>query len=108
MALSKQLRTDFTGYGFILPNIIGVFLFFVLPIAFSLVISFTDWDFTWGIGNWNYVGLENYLKIWKDGWFVRSLINTLILSFSSVFFVIIFAIAFATIIDTYCYGSIPH
>jgi len=107
MTLSKQLRTDITGYAFILPNILGVVLFFLVPIVFSLVISFTDWDFTWGIGNWNWVGLENYLEIWKDGWFVRSLINTVILSFGSVFFIIIFAIVFATIIDAQCYGSIP-
>jgi len=49
MTLSKQLRTDLTGYAFILPNILGVVLFFLVPIVFSLVISFTDWDFTWGI-----------------------------------------------------------
>lgn len=106
MKLSKQLKIDLSGYLFILPNIIGVLLFFIIPILFSLVISFTDWDFTMGIGNWNFVGFQNFIDIWQDQWFVSSLLNTLLLSFVSVFFIIVISIVFATIVDSYCYGSV--
>ena len=50
--MSRQLKTDLVGYSFILPNIIGVLLFTLIPMVFSLVISFTDWDYTQGLGNW--------------------------------------------------------
>ena len=61
--MNKQLRTDLVGYSFILPNIIGVVLFTIIPIVYSFIISFTDWDFTHGIGNWNFIGLKNYHKL---------------------------------------------
>ena len=54
--MSRQLKIDLVGYSFILPNIIGVLLFTLFPMIFSLIISFTDWDYTQGIGNWNFVG----------------------------------------------------
>ena len=60
MKLSRQFRTDLAGYAFILPNIIGVFLFTLFPMLFSLFISFTDWDYTQGFGNWNFVGIDNF------------------------------------------------
>lgn len=57
--LSRQARTDITGYLFILPNIIGVLAFTLFPLLFSLYISFTDWEFTKGIGNWSFNGGAN-------------------------------------------------
>ena len=40
----KSLRHAVTGYAFLLPGIAGFALFTLLPIIFSLVISFFDWD----------------------------------------------------------------
>ena len=107
MKLSKQARIDITGYMFILPNIIGVIIFTLIPIIYSLIISFTDWDFTMGIGNWNFVGLKNFIDIWKDQWFLDSFRNTILFSFSTVFFTIIISIVLAAVIDRYCYGAVP-
>ena len=54
--LSKQLRTDLVGYSFIAINLIGMLCFTLIPMVFSLIISFTNWDFTKGIGNWTFIG----------------------------------------------------
>lgn len=102
MKLSRQIKTDIAGYLFILPNILGVLLFTFFPIIISLIISFTDWDFTKGIGNWNYIGLDNFIKMWKDTWFINSLKNTVIFAFSSVALTLVIALVLAVIIDRFC------
>ena len=40
--LSPQVRTDLTGYSFLLPNLIGCALFTFIPVLLSMFISFTD------------------------------------------------------------------
>lgn len=107
MKLSKQLRTDLTGYLFILPNIIGVVLFTFIPILLSLVISFTDWDFTHGLGNWNFIGLQNYIDIWSDGWFLNSLRNTIVFGISVVVVTLALALVLAVVIDRFCIAKLP-
>lgn len=105
MRLSKQAKIDFTGYAFILPNVIGVLLFTFIPIVYSLIISFTDWDFTNGIGNWNWVGFQNFIDIWKDEWFVNSLKNTIIFAIVVVVFTLSIALVLAVVIERYCYAK---
>ena len=73
----RQLKQNLTGYAFILPNIVGVTLFTLIPMIYSLIISFTDWDYTKGFGNFNWVGIKNYIDMWSDNWFITSLINTI-------------------------------
>ncbi len=104
---SRQGRTDLTGYAFILPNLIGMTLFVLLPLLFSLFISFTDWDFTRGIGNWSFVGISNYVEMWHDEWFLASLKNTCIFAFTVVPITIALALVIAVIIDKYCVAKLP-
>ncbi|MCI2047278.1 MAG: sugar ABC transporter permease [Faecalibacterium sp.] len=107
LRLKPQTRTDITGYGFLLPNLIGSFLFTFLPVVFSLVISFTDWDYTKGIGNWNVVGIKNYIDMWSDEWFRASLLNTLIFTVAVVPITIFLALVLGVLIDKYCFGKLP-
>jgi multiple sugar transport system permease protein len=107
LRLKPQTRADITGYGFLLPNIIGSFLFTFLPVLFSLVISFTDWDYTKGIGNWNFIGIQNYIDMWSDGWFRASLLNTLIFTVAVVPVTIFFALVLGVLIDKYCFAKLP-
>ena len=105
--LTKQLRTDLVGYSFILPNMLGVLLFTLIPIGYSLIISFTDWDFTHGIGNWNYVGFKNFIDIWSDSWFIDSFKNTILFGFAVVLSTISISIVLAVLIDRYCFAKLP-
>ncbi|WMJ89977.1 carbohydrate ABC transporter permease [Anaerocolumna sp. MB42-C2] len=107
MKLSRQTKKDMAGYVFILPNLIGVLLFTFIPIVYSLIISFTDWDFTKGFGNWNWVGFKNFLDIWKDKWFVDSLKNTIIFAVCVVLFTLVIAIILAVVIDRFCFAKTP-
>ena len=105
--LSRQMKTDLTGYAFIAPNVIGFTLFTLIPMLISLVISFTGWDYTQGFGNWTFNGGANYVEMWSDRWFVDSLVNTLVFSIGVVPVTIFLALVLAVIIDKYCYGKLP-
>lgn len=106
MKKKKELRRNLTGYAFILPNMIGVFIFTFIPVIFSLVISFTDWKFTKGVGNWNWIGLENYTKMWSDKWFTDSLIHTILYAVVTVIFTLAIAIVLAVLIDKFCFAKL--
>jgi len=49
----KELRNFVTGMAFIGPNLLGVFIFILFPIVFSLVLSFSEWDLQNGLGGLN-------------------------------------------------------
>ena len=105
--LSKQARIDLPGYLFIAPNLVGMAVFILFPLLFSLFISFTDWEFVRGIGNWTFNAGANYAEMWSDRWFLDSLKNTIIYAFSVVPATVALALVFAVIIDKYCLGKTP-
>lgn len=69
----KEKKT-IVAYSFILPNLIGFFVFTFVPIIFSLFLSFCEWD----SGNpIKFVGLKNFITMFtKDKSFWISLFNT--------------------------------
>lgn len=105
--LSRQARIDLTGYAFIAPNLLGMLIFTFFPFFFSLFISFTDWDYTKGLGNWSFNFGANYVEIWKDEWFIAAVKNTLIYALTVVPITIFLALVLAVIIDKYCYAKTP-
>ena len=63
------------GYLFILPNFVGFLIFMGIPIIMGLIISFTNYD---GFKTFDFVGLSNYIKMFKDEYFQVSFVNNLI------------------------------
>ena len=63
------------AYSFILPNLIGFFVLTFVPIVFSILLSFCEWD----SGNpIKFVGLKNFVYMFtKDRSFRIALVNTL-------------------------------
>ncbi len=75
--LSRKTREWITAYLFLLPNIISIGGFVVIPLVAGLVISFTDWDL---LSPPNWVGSENYQSLWTDRVFWQSLKVTFLYS----------------------------
>lgn len=76
---TKQANT-FAGYLFAAPWIIGFLIFVVVPMAFSLYWSFTDYRVTANTAP-TIIGLENYTKLLlDDSGFRASIVNTLFLT----------------------------
>jgi len=72
---SLKRRKTLVAYSFIMPNLIGFFIFTFVPIVCSLFLSFCEWD----SGNpLKFVGLKNFIYMFsKDKSFWISLKNTL-------------------------------
>jgi multiple sugar transport system permease protein len=71
------------GYLFILPSFAHLLLFFLIPLGFSLWLSFHDWR---GLVTRNipFVGLDNYAFMLEDARWWRAVRNTLYYTFVSV------------------------
>ncbi len=62
------------GLLFLSPWLVGFVAFQFLPIAATVFLSFTDYSATkeFAIGNFNFVGLENYGRVFTDPVFLQS------------------------------------
>lgn len=77
----RERRNIYLGLAFLAPNILGVLVFTVFPVVFSLFMAFSNWD----LKQHNmflqqpiaFVGLDNVRELLADGRFVRFLGNTL-------------------------------
>ncbi|MBQ7408444.1 MAG: sugar ABC transporter permease [Clostridia bacterium] len=70
---SIKKKDYLAGYLFIAPPIIGFMLFSLIPIVFSLVLSFSEYDFF--TGEINLIGFEGYARAIEDELFFKSLGN---------------------------------
>jgi multiple sugar transport system permease protein len=64
--------------GFLLPNFAGFLLFTAVPVLFSLVMSFTNWDIRPRVPL-RWVALENFVELFQDPKFWKFLYNTVYL-----------------------------
>ncbi|RDW21493.1 sugar ABC transporter permease [Oceanobacillus arenosus] len=59
--------------------LIGTTTLVIIPILATIFLSFTDWNFITGIGDFNFIGMENFRTLFNDEIFIKSLINNFIL-----------------------------
>lgn len=58
------------GYFYIMPWIIGFFIFTVIPLGFAMYIGLTEWD---TFNSPKFVGLDNYVALFNDEDFIKAL-----------------------------------
>jgi multiple sugar transport system permease protein len=66
-------RQNLWGYAFLAPQLIGLILFSMIPVIFTLTLSFMKWD---GFGAKEFIGLANYIDQFQDPDFWKALGNT--------------------------------
>lgn len=81
---------------FILPSLIGFFLFYAIPAIRGVFISFTNWDLLTPAKS---VGLANYQKLMTDTAFWKALWVTLTYVFINIFVQTILAVLIAVLMD---------
>lgn len=101
----KALKAAVKGYAFIGANLIGVLIFWTFPLFFSFVISISKWDYQKGIEGLRFIGLENYIDIWKDEWFRASLFNNIIFTIFFVSSLLVIAFILSYILNEYVIGK---
>ena len=90
------------GWVFILPALLGTFVFIVIPVIASFGLSFVDWDL---INKAQFVGLKNYKDILTDPLFGKILLNTFVYAISTSVFAVIIPLALACILNSKIRGS---
>ncbi len=79
----NNLKKVLAACGFLAPNIIGVLMFTIFPVAFSLVMAFTNWDLRrhnrFRDEPLEFVGLSNFIRLVTEDDFLKYLGNTLFL-----------------------------
>lgn len=93
---NKKISTFFgkeatQGWLMILPNTLGLLIFYLIPIVCSVVLAFFKWD---GLSKLKYVGIDNFLKLLTDQTFLFSLRNTLYYSLMVVPAIIVISLIF--------------
>lgn len=100
----RELKRNITGYLFIAPNLIGFIILTLLPVLFSLGVSFTEWNLFTGAEGIKFVGLENYTGAFKDVWFIDSLKNNLLYTIVTIPVGLILSLFIAIILNDKVYG----
>lgn len=90
------------GLFFVLPALIGTFIFIIIPIFCSFGLSFTEWDL---LNEIKFVGLDNYKSIFTEPVFFKILINTLVYAISTTVFAVIIPLVIASILNTKLRGA---
>lgn len=90
------------GFLFILPALVGTFLFIIIPIFCSFGLSFTEWDL---LNEIHFVGVSNYKSVFTEPEFLQILINTVVYAVSTTVFAVLIPLFIASIINNKIKGS---
>jgi len=90
------------AYLFILPAVLGTFIFIIIPTILSFGLSFFDWNL---LNSAKFVGLENYKTIFTEPLFFKILINTLVFALSTTVFAVIIPLILANVLNNKFKGS---
>lgn len=101
-----RTRKDFlVGMGFILPSLCGFLVFTFIPVLISLFLSFTKWNFMEGWGAIKFTGLENYIRLFTDEWFINSYKNNILFTLITVPALIALGLVMANVINKHIWGG---
>jgi multiple sugar transport system permease protein len=95
----RKSNSEWSGYLFILPWLLGLVLFTVGPMLFSLLLAFSRWDIITGVKSIEWVGLDNFKAIFQDELFYQSLKVTFVFALISVPLYQIFSLIAAMLLN---------
>lgn len=95
----RKSNSEWSGYLFILPWLLGLVLFTVGPMLFSLLLAFSRWDIITGVKSIEWVGLDNFKAIFQDELFFQSLKVTFVFALISVPLYQIFSLIAAMLLN---------
>lgn len=97
--LLKKLifNEEYSAFVFILPAMLGMLFFIIIPIFFSFIISLTDWNL---LSKPVFVGADNYIELFKEPTFGKVLLNTIIYALVTTVFGVIIPTVLAVVLNT--------
>ena len=92
----------FSAMIFILPAVLGTFIFIIIPVLFSFTLSFFEWDL---LSPMKFVGIQNYKDVFTDSTFLQVLSNTFVFAISTTIFAVIIPLVLACVLNSKIRGS---
>lgn len=83
-----KMRETIVSYCFLAPALFFFILFVLIPMGMGIFTSF----FKYTMKEFTFIGIQNYITMFKDTTFIKSLVNTLIIVVGSVPIVVAFAL----------------
>lgn len=82
---------------FLFPSLLGLLIFKVGAMLYSLYISFTEWNL---FGDPEFVGLQNYIEIFHDDRFYEALKNTILFIVGYLPIVVVLSLGIAVLLNS--------
>ncbi|KGE17902.1 sugar ABC transporter permease [Paenibacillus wynnii] len=101
-AWSLQQGETLAGFLFVGPMLIGVIILVLIPIIATLVLGFADWNFVQGFDGIRWVGFQNFINLFQDEMFIRSVRNNFIFLLTVPIYMLV-SMVLAVLIDRYVY-----
>jgi ABC-type sugar transport system permease subunit len=89
-------RKKIIPYLLVSPYIIHFFVFIAFPVVFSVVLTFHNWNI---ISPMEYIGFGNFVRLFNDQFFFRSIWNTLVFLIIHIPLQIVAALAIAQVLN---------
>ncbi|SOC37098.1 carbohydrate ABC transporter permease [Ureibacillus acetophenoni] len=90
----QDMKKNYSAYLFLLPKLILFVLFVAFPVVWAIVLSFQEYRFNGSI----FIGLDNYIAVFKSEAFRIALKNTLLFTVVTVPFSVISALVISVMI----------
>ena len=94
--MARQKAVEMSAYLFIAPNFVGFAVFTMIPIVVAVGMSFCKWD---GSNPAEFIGLDNFISLFRDTFFVNSLFNTFLYCIGTVPLTLIVALTLAVLLN---------
>ncbi|WNR42994.1 carbohydrate ABC transporter permease [Paenibacillus roseipurpureus] len=96
-------REALVGWLFLVPEFVGVAVFGLFPLLFSLFLSFCDWNMVGGLSAIHYSGLDNFKAMLHDSKVIAGLKNNVLYTLYTVPISMALALLAAVIIHSKVY-----
>ncbi|MDZ3832799.1 MAG: sugar ABC transporter permease [Sphingopyxis sp.] len=98
-----RIREARAGWSMTGPALAAIILFFLIPAAASLVLSFTDFDIyaLANLDNLRFVGFQNYERLLENPLFWKAMANTLLFVLVGTPFIVILSLFAAMLVNSH-------
>lgn len=94
------------GYLYMLPALLIIGIIILYPLVYGAYTSLFQWNWTAGIQNKLFIGLQNYLRMFTDDYFWNALKNTFYFAFLALFLEFILGLIIALLLNSITRGSL--
>ncbi|URZ02877.1 carbohydrate ABC transporter permease [Clostridium felsineum] len=92
-----KLANKYWKYAFVLPMVVLYLILFMYPLVQGIIVSFTSWDGLSSVKH--FIGLKNYMNLFSDNDFVKSISFTLELTIVLIVIEIVVGLVIAVLLE---------